>query len=70
MGGPFWSREEEDALKILSENKTPLFEVARVIRRSPEAIRRKAVMLGLTLGAGAPPVDYEALQSILQLRKG
>lgn len=49
---PYWSREEENALRTMVEQGKPIEEICKVFHRSLEAIRLKIRRLGLE-----PPVS-------------
>ncbi|MBE0519921.1 hypothetical protein IBX35_02635 [Candidatus Bathyarchaeota archaeon] len=44
---PYWSHEEENALRSMVEQGKPIEEICKVFHRSPEAIRLKIRRLGL-----------------------
>lgn len=48
-GAP-WTKEDERELKAHSKARTPLPEIAKKMRRTERALRRKAGILGIGLG--------------------
>jgi hypothetical protein len=45
-----WTKEDERALKAHSKARTPLTEIAKKMKRTEGALRRKAGILGIGLG--------------------
>jgi hypothetical protein len=45
-----WTNEDVRELKAHSEARTPLPEIAKKMKRTQEALRRKAAFLGIGLG--------------------
>jgi hypothetical protein len=45
-----WSKQHVQELRAHSRNKTPVAEIAKRTKRTPGALRQKALELGLPLG--------------------
>ena len=45
-----WTKEDVRELKVLSKARTPLPEIAKKMKRTERALRRKAGILGIGLG--------------------
>lgn len=45
-----WTPELERALRVHSKQRTPVATIAKVMRRTPGALRQKALMLEIGLG--------------------
>jgi hypothetical protein len=45
-----WTKEDVKELRHHSRNKSPVKAIARAMKRTPGALRQKALMLGLSLG--------------------
>jgi len=45
-----WTLGDEKALKRYSKSRTPVTEIARALKRTPAALRQKALQLGIPLG--------------------
>ena len=45
-----WSKEDLRELKRHSKDKMPVAKIAKALKRTPGALRQKAVSLGLPLG--------------------
>ena len=45
-----WTREDVRELRQYSRNKSPVKTIARVMKRTPGALRQKALALGISLG--------------------
>jgi hypothetical protein len=48
-GSP-WTKEDVKALKAHSKARTPVAKIAKVMKRTERALRRKAGILGIGLG--------------------
>ena len=47
-----WTKEDVRTLKTLAREKTKTASIARKLKRSVDATRQKASVLGVTLGGG------------------
>jgi hypothetical protein len=45
-----WTKQHVKDLKTHSKNKTPVAKISKSLKRSPGAIRQKALSLGLPIG--------------------
>ena len=45
-----WTKEHVRDLKAHSKNKTPVVKISKAMKRSPGAIRQKALSLGISVG--------------------
>jgi len=45
-----WTLQDERQLKRYSKSKTPVVEIAKALKRTPGALRQKALQLGIPLG--------------------
>jgi hypothetical protein len=45
-----WTKEEVRELKAHSKSRTPVFEVAKAMKRTEGAVRQKAKAVGIGLG--------------------
>jgi hypothetical protein len=45
-----WTKQHVGDLKTHSKNKTPVAKISKSLKRSPGAIRQKALSLGLPIG--------------------
>ena len=52
-----WTKEDVRTLKTLAREKTKTASIARKLKRSVDATRQKASVLGVTLGGGAIQSD-------------
>jgi hypothetical protein len=48
--GTPWTKDDERDLKAHSKSRTPVAEIAKKMRRTERALRRKAGILGIGLG--------------------
>jgi len=62
----WWSDEEIEVLRKYY-GKIPTNDLARVLNRTPEAVRAQASRLGIRFPEQSP--DYETLKEILNMRK-
>jgi predicted AAA+ superfamily ATPase len=62
----FWSDEEIEILRKYY-GQIPTNDLARVLNRTPEAVRAQASRFGIRFPEQRP--DYEALKQILNMRK-
>jgi len=45
-----WTKEHLRELKSYSKSKTPVVDIAKTMGRTPQALRQKAMSLGIKLG--------------------
>jgi hypothetical protein len=45
-----WTKEHVRDLKAHSKSKTPVVKISKALKRSPGAIRQKALSLGIAIG--------------------
>jgi hypothetical protein len=45
-----WTTQDERELKKHSKSKTPVRAISRTMRRTPGALRQKALRLGISIG--------------------
>jgi hypothetical protein len=45
-----WTKEHVRDLKAQSKSKTPVVKISKAMKRSPGAIRQKALSLGIAIG--------------------
>jgi hypothetical protein len=45
-----WTKEHERDLKAHSKSKTPVIKISKAMKRTPGAIRQKALSLGIAIG--------------------
>jgi hypothetical protein len=45
-----WTAQDERELKKHSKNKTPVKAISKTLKRTPGALRQKALHLGISLG--------------------
>ena len=45
-----WSAQDERKLRKHSKNKTPVKDISKALKRTPGALRQKALSLGISLG--------------------
>ena len=45
-----WSKEHVRDLKAHSKSKTPVAKISKAMKRTPGAIRQKALSLGISIG--------------------
>jgi hypothetical protein len=45
-----WSAQDERELKKHSKSKTPVKDISKALKRTPGALRQKALSLGVSLG--------------------
>ena len=45
-----WTAQDERELKKHSNNKTPVKAISKTLKRTPGALRQKALHLGISLG--------------------
>ena len=45
-----WSAQDERQLRKHSKSKTPVKDISKALKRTPGALRQKALSLGISLG--------------------
>jgi hypothetical protein len=45
-----WTKQHVSDLKAHSKNKTPVAKIAKSMKRTPGAVRQKALALGISVG--------------------
>jgi hypothetical protein len=45
-----WTKQDVRDLKTHSKSKTPVVKVSRAMKRTPGAVRQKAMSLGISIG--------------------